>query len=136
MPSIPAAQKFSAGDANEIKTVVNANAGLTDTNTGNISLLQAAMTPGTSNSTAIDLTSRAGTTHSNSGAFMSDTTFTLAASPVDLGFAFILSNAGSVPTITGATAHSNFATDYQTGSNNIILVSYINGAARYQLAFV
>lgn len=143
LSGVDADKKMSAADVNEVKTAVNTNASLTDTNTSGVSANAsaiatntAAITPGTSSSTAIDLTSRAGTTHSDVGSFMSNTSFTLAASPVENGFAFILSNAASVPTITGATAHSNFATDYQTGSDNIILVTYINGLARYQLAFV
>lgn len=142
-PDIPAINKARAEDLNEVKTVVNVNAALTDTNAADIATNAAdiatntaAITPGTSNSTAIELSNRAGTVHSNSGAFMSDTAFTLAADPAELGFGIILSNAASLPAVAGATAHSNYATDYQLNQDNIIAVHYINGAARYQIVFV
>lgn len=106
------------------------------TNTADIATNTEAITPGTSSSTAIDLSSRAGTVHSNGGLFMSDTAFTLAADPAELGFGIILSNAASLPAVAGATAHSNYATDYQLNQDNLIAVHYINGVARYQIVFV
>lgn len=133
--NIPTDQKARAEDLNEIKNAINTNAALTDTNTANVATNTAAITPGTSNSTAIDLTNRVGTMHTNSGAAMADTAFTLAASPVEFGCGIILSNAATIPAIAGATKHSNFDTDYQTGSDNLILVSYLNGVARYQVVF-
>jgi len=143
-PAIPTDQKVSAADVNAIKNAINTNADLLDTNTadiatntGDVATILASLSPIDSASTAINLTNNiVGAVHSASGAAMPDTAFTLAASPVGGGFAVIVSDAISAPTIAGSTADSEYVTQYEAGSGTrLILVSYIAGTARHQLTF-
>lgn len=133
--ALPAVNKSRAEDWNEVKEKHNLNDAILETTQAKANQNEVGITPGTSNGTEIDLTNRAGVMHTNAGAAMSDLAFTIAASPIEWGCAIILSNAASAPSITGATAHSEYATDYQAGSDNLILVSRLNGVTRYQVFF-
>jgi len=138
LPTVATENKVSAADMNQLKTAINDNAAITDTNTGNISTNGANITSnngdivantaklaasGSSDSNTIDLTNTLGTMHEGAGGTaMADLTFSLAASPVAGGWAVIRSNAADVPVIYGAVSRNDFATNYTTGADNYILV--------------